>query len=231
MFHSNVIVQKEMVFNIKLKATLTSAYQSSRTPKKPSLSTVFIKLVIVKKCMLPVSFPHVQKSATPDYSWCRQFLSSLEQCILLGPAWKCSFFGRWPSEFRSAADRKTTASVFLSLLRDVSEEQGEIRGNLPFFVFNLPFKTWPLHWLLDNLSFLFLALGKGEGCSLPQNLSILCLWRVSGQPQKKSPVPTGIMHMVASSKKEILQLLISSKLISNYFIPALLGTGKVLSFI
>ena len=139
MFYSYVIVQKEMVLNIKLKVTLTSAYQSSRTPKKPSLSTAFIKLAIVKKCLLPVSFPHVQKSATPDCSWCRYFLSSLEQCILLGPAWICSFFGRWPSEFRSVADRKTTESVFLSLLSDVSEERGEIRGNLPFFVFNLPF--------------------------------------------------------------------------------------------
>lgn len=50
MFHLNVIVQKEMVLNIKLKATLTSAYQSSCTLEKPSLSTVFIKLAIVKKC-------------------------------------------------------------------------------------------------------------------------------------------------------------------------------------
>ena len=50
MFHLNVIVQKEMVLNIKLKATLTSAYQSSCTSEKPSLSTVFIKLAIVKKC-------------------------------------------------------------------------------------------------------------------------------------------------------------------------------------
>lgn len=57
------------------------------------------------------------------------------------------------------------------------------------------------------------------------------LWKVSGQPQKKSPGPAGIMHMATSSNKEILQLLISSNLISNYFIPALLGTEKVLSFI
>ena len=109
-----------------------------------------------------------------------------------------------------------------------SEVKSEVIFLFLFLIF--PFK---LGLSIDfwTIFHFFLALGKGDAAFQETCLYCTCLWRVSGQPQKKSPEPTGIMYIVASSSKEILQLLISSNLISNYFIPALLETGKVLSFI
>lgn len=145
--------------------------------------------LLLRQYILPISFPHVQKFATPVYSWCRYLLSSLEQCILLGPAWKCSFFGRWPSEFHSTGDRDNTHhQCFWALLSDVSEERGEVRGNLPSL--NL---TSPLTFGQSFLSLSWLW-GKGRKAAFFKTcLYCVCLWRVSGQSWKKSLGPTGIV--------------------------------------